>query len=222
MSRYSCLKNILAAFFCLLFLSACSEQNKSDQTTPTVDITRISTSQIPINKKYIGITQSISAVGIKARVEGFLTKMNFIEGKPVKKNQLLFVIDPRPFEAKLELAQGQYAKSVADKEYQEVQYRRMKDLVVKGDVSQSHFDEVNAKFSEADAQVQIGAANVAEAKINLSYCYMYAPFDGIIGKNTWTWAIWSEGGRTLYSRMLFSSILSMLNSAPVLKISPLF
>lgn len=175
-------KSILCATVCLALLSACKESNTQAPAIPTVAVTKISSSQIPINRKYIGITQSISAAGIKARVEGFLIKMNFVEGKPVKKDQLLFVIDPRPFEAKLSLAQGQYAKSVADKEYQEIQYRRMKDLVVKGDVSQSHFDEVNAKFSEADAQVQIGAANVADAKINLSYCYMYSPFDGIIGK----------------------------------------
>ncbi|MCE3044769.1 efflux RND transporter periplasmic adaptor subunit [Legionella sp. 16cNR16C] len=175
-------KSILCTSVCLALLSACSESNTQAPSIPTVAVTKISSSQIPINRKYIGITQSISAAGIKARVEGFLIKMNFVEGKPVKKDQLLFVIDPRPFEAKLSLAQGQYAKSVADKEYQEIQYRRMKDLVVKGDVSQSHFDEVNAKFSEADAQVQIGAANVADAKINLGYCYMYSPFDGIIGK----------------------------------------
>ncbi|RAP38384.1 hypothetical protein B1207_00395 [Legionella quinlivanii] len=175
-------KSILCPGVCLVLLSACSESNTQAPAIPTVAVTKISSSQIPINRKYIGITQSISAAGIKARVEGFLIKMNFVEGKPVKKDQLLFVIDPRPFEAKLSLAQGQYAKSVADKEYQEIQYRRMKDLVVKGDVSQSHFDEVNAKFSEADAQVQIGAANVADAKINLGYCYMYSPFDGIIGK----------------------------------------
>ncbi|WP_165483063.1 efflux RND transporter periplasmic adaptor subunit [Legionella genomosp. 1] len=175
-------KSILCPGACLVLLSACSESNTQAPAIPTVAVTKISSSQIPINRKYIGITQSISAAGIKARVEGFLIKMNFVEGKPVKKDQLLFVIDPRPFEAKLSLAQGQYAKSVADKEYQEIQYRRMKDLVVKGDVSQSHFDEVSAKFSEADAQVQIGAANVADAKINLGYCYMYSPFDGIIGK----------------------------------------
>lgn len=165
----------------LLGLSGCSD-SKSTKTLPrpSVSVIKVSTTTIPLSRDYIGITQSIASIDIRARVKGFLTKMNFIEGKLVKKDQLLFVIDPQPFEAKLSLAKGKLAKSIANKEYQQIQYLRMKELVAKGDVSKTHFDEVSAKFGEAVAQVEVDSSEVDVAKINLSYCSMYSPIDGLI------------------------------------------
>lgn len=163
-------------------ISACSnDKQQANVPKPTVSVTKVGKGTVPITKQYIGITQSIASVGIRARVKGFLVKMNFVEGKPVKENQLLFVIDPKPFQAKLDLAQGNLSKSIAAKEYQEVEYLRMKELVAKGDIAKSRFDQVDARFREAVAQVEIQNAQVQEAQINLSYCSMYAPFDGIIG-----------------------------------------
>ncbi|KTD25714.1 HlyD family transporter secretion protein [Legionella lansingensis] len=165
-----------------MLITGCHQDKQPTAPTPTVSAIKVVSSQIPIYKEYIGITQSIASVGIRARVEGFLTQMNFVEGKPVKKDQLLFVIDPKPFEAQLELAQGQLARSIADQEFQRVQFLRMKELVAKGDVSQSRYDEVRATYQEAEADVEVGRAKVEEAKINLSYCYMRSPIDGIIGE----------------------------------------
>ncbi len=168
---------------CLLFffLSSCNDNKHNSPPKPQVSALKLQFSNVPVYKDYIGITQSIAAIGIKARVKGFLTQMEFIEGKAVKKNQLLFVIDPKPFEAKLNLAKGQLAKSIANRDYQQVQYQRLKKLVVKGDISQSNYDEVTARYGEALAQVEIDKANVEEAQINLGYCYMYSPIVGIVG-----------------------------------------
>lgn len=166
----------------LLTITSCdSHKPNTAPAKPNVAVIKVATSPIPITKQYIGITQSIASVGIRARVKGFLIKMNFIEGKPVTKDQLLFVIDPKPFQAKLDLAQGNLSKSIAAKEYQEVEYLRMKELVAKGDIAKSRFDQVDARFREAVAQVEIRNAEVREAQINLGYCSMYSPFDGIIG-----------------------------------------
>ncbi len=133
-------------FLSFVLLIAC--ENKPKQTTVLpVTVSQLTTTKIPLRKTYIGTTQSIAAVGIKARVEGFLTQMNFVEGKPVKKGQLLFVIDPKPFEADLSLAKGELARSIANMQYQQVQYYRLKELVKKGDVSQSNYDEVAAKYA---------------------------------------------------------------------------
>lgn len=167
---------------CLLSLSACGDKNSKAGMAPKVPVQKIVQSKIPLIKQYIGITQSIASIGIRARVEGFLTEMNFIEGKPVKKNDLLFVIDPRPYQAALDSAKGQLARAQADLEYQQVQYQRYKELVAQGNVSKSQYDTVLAAYHQAIAQVDIGKAQVETAQINLSYCYMYSPVDGIVGK----------------------------------------
>jgi RND family efflux transporter MFP subunit len=164
----------------LVALTNCDGKKNAAPPTPTVPVVKVTTTNIPVTKQYIGITQSISSVDIRARVKGFLIKMNFVEGKPVKKDQLLFVIDPKPFEAKLSLAQGKLSQSIAAKEYQQIEYLRLKVLVAKGDVSKSNFDKVSAQFSEAVAQVEVASAEVEQAKINLGYSSMYSPIDGII------------------------------------------
>ncbi|WP_298622179.1 efflux RND transporter periplasmic adaptor subunit [uncultured Legionella sp.] len=171
------------AVFCTgLILTGCKD-NKSTQNTPRpVPVLKVKSTNIPLKKSYIGITQSIAEVSIRARVEGFLIEKNFIEGKPVKKEQLIYVIDPKPFQAQLDLAKGQLAKSIANMEYQKVQYLRLKELVKKGDVSKTQFDETAAQYGQAEAEVQVQKANVETAEINLSYCSMISPFDGIIGK----------------------------------------
>ena len=166
---------------CTLIIG-CKDSTKAKPPAPSVPAIKITQSTIPIYKEYIGITQSMAAVGIRARVQGFLEKMNFTEGKPVKKNQLLFVIDQKPFIAQLELEEGNLAKSIADRDYQQVEYGRMKILVAKGDVSQANYDKVYAQYKAAVADVEITQAQVDTAKINLGYCSMYSPFDGIIGK----------------------------------------
>lgn len=166
----------------LLFVAACDNKNAKDSVKTNVSVTRMTQTRIPLVKQYIGITQSIASIQIRARVEGFLTEMNFIEGRPVKKNDLLFVIDPKPYQAALDSAKGQLARAEADLEYQQVQYQRFKELVAQGNVSKSQYDTVLAAYHQAIAQVDIGKAQVETAKINLGYCYMYSPVDGIVGK----------------------------------------
>jgi len=175
---------LLLLFVCVLCLlvTGCNHKPQAKQQAPVVNAIKLTTSTIPIYKEYIGITQSIAAVGIRARVQGFLEKMNFVEGKAVKKNQLLYVIDQKPFQAQLDLEEGTLVKSIADRDYQKVEYERMKILVKKGDISQSNYDKVYAQFKAAEADVQIAQAQVENARINLGYCSMYAIFDGIISK----------------------------------------
>lgn len=173
---------LLFAAFLAMLLGGCAEKPPPAPPPPEVDVVILSETTVPIYKTYIGITQSVASVDIRARVKGFLIKMNFVEGKPVKKGQLLFIIDPKPFQAELDLAQGQLSQSIANREYQQVQYQRLKNLVAGGNVSKSDFDQISAKYAEAQAQVQVATANVEQAKINLGYTSMYSPIDGLISK----------------------------------------
>lgn len=171
---------IALIFTSILIVSGCYNSKKASPPKPVVSVLKLTAINTPVTKEYIGITQSMSSVDIRARVKGFLIKMNFIEGKPVKKNELLFMIDPKPFEAKLSFAKGQLSKAIANRDYQRVQYLRLKDLVAKGDVSKSNFDQISAKYGEAIADVEVATAQVQQAQINLGYCSMYSPDDGII------------------------------------------
>lgn len=173
----------IALGFSLLLLSACDSAKKNlSKSIISVDVQSVSKSKVKIVREYIGITKSVASVGIRARVQGFLTEKNFTEGKLVEKDQLLFVIDPKPFKAKLDHAKAVLISNQAEQDYQGVEYQRMKKLVEKGNVAKVQFDRVNAKFSEAKAAVALAKADVEVAEINLSYCYMRAPFSGRIGE----------------------------------------
>lgn len=149
---------------------------------PEIQALKLDYATVPITRTYIGMTQSIASVGVRARIKGFLTEMNFVEGKPVKENQRLFVIEPKPFQAQVDYAKGALERSLAIEAYQKVQFERMKLLVGKGDISKAQYDEVQSNYKSATADVQIQRASLEKAEIDLSYCYVLSPFNGIIGK----------------------------------------
>jgi len=167
---------------CLMTLAACHRSNSRVSDPIPVQAMTLRITPIPIEKNYIGFTKSIDAVDIRARVEGFLEKMLFVEGKPVKKGSLLYIIDQKPFIAKLDEALGNLDHAKAESEYARIQYFRMKDLVRKGDISQTKYDEVYSAYKIALSNIEVATAQVETAKINLSYCSLTAPFDGLIGK----------------------------------------
>jgi RND family efflux transporter MFP subunit len=169
----------------LLILTAagCGKDDKS-KSTPAVPVTvaEAKSETVPVYLKYVGTTQSVQDVNIYARVEGFLIERAFKDGADVKQGDLLFVIDPRPFEAELDAAKAQLAEDRAALAYAREQVRRYKPLVEKDYITQDTYDDYVTKAAEAEAAVQMDIANVTQAELNLSYCTMYAPFDGRIGR----------------------------------------
>jgi multidrug efflux system membrane fusion protein len=169
----------------LLILTAagCGKDDKS-KTPPAVPVTvaEAKSETVPVYLKYVGTTQSVQSVNIYARVEGFLIERAFKDGADVKQGDLLFVIDPRPFEAELDAAKAQLAEDRAALAYAREQVRRYKPLVDKDYITKDAYDDFVTKAAEAEAAVQADIANVTQAKLNLSYCRMYAPFDGRIGR----------------------------------------
>ena len=171
---------ILAA--CLLALPACNRNKKKSQPTPSVTVTKAISKTIPVYYDFVGNTESIQSVNITARVEGYLTERNFKDGQDVQEGHLLFVIDPRPFEASLDEARAQLAKDRAALGYATEQVTRYKPLVKKQYITQDEYDQYVTQADEARAAVKADEAQVVQAELNLSYCYMYAPFDGRIGR----------------------------------------
>lgn len=166
-----------------LNLTSCGKGDK-DAATPemTVTVGEVKSETVPIYLDYVGTLQSIESVDINARVEGFLVERAFKDGADVKAGDLLFVIDPRPFEAALIAAKAQLAEDLAALSYAREQVTRYKPLVEKEYITRDAYDDYVTQVKEAQAVVEADRANVVQAELDLSYCTMFAPFDGRIGR----------------------------------------
>lgn len=175
---------LIYSFSLALFVSAagCGKEEKKAPPPMPVTVAPVESETVPIYLDYVGTTDSIQTVDINARVEGFLIKRAFTDGADVKEGQLLFVIDPRPFEADLAQAQAQLAENRASLSYAQEQVRRYEPLVGKQYITQDTYDGYVTQAAESRAAVEAAEANVTQARLNLSYCTMYAPFDGRIGR----------------------------------------
>ncbi len=136
---------------------------------------------VPVQIRAVGNVEAFSTVSIKSQVTGVLMKAHFKEGQNVKQGQLLFTIDPRPLEATLKQAEASLARDSAQLQNAREQARRYADLVKKQYVSQEQYDKIRADADAAEAVVQADHAVVENAKVQLSYCYIYSPLDGQVG-----------------------------------------
>jgi multidrug efflux system membrane fusion protein len=136
---------------------------------------------MPLQIRAVGNVEAFSTVAVKSQVTGVLTQAHFKEGQDVKKGQLLFTIDPRPFEAALKQAEANLARDVAQLQNSREQARRYAELVKKQYVSQEQYDQIRANADAAEAVVQADQAAVENAKVQLSYCYIFSPIDGQVG-----------------------------------------
>jgi multidrug efflux system membrane fusion protein len=118
---------------------------------------------------------------VKSQVTGVLNQAHFKEGQDVKKGQLLFTIDPRPFEAALKQAEANLARDTAQVRNLREQVRRYAELVDKQYVSREQYDQIKANADAAEAVVDADKAAVENAKVQLSYCYIYSPVNGRVG-----------------------------------------
>jgi len=158
------------------------EEQKSVFMRPMVTVAEVEKEKVPIYLEYVSNTVSKKVVDIRARVEGFLEKRYFTEGDDVKTNQLLYVIDKRPFEAALMQAKGQLDKDRAALKYAREQVARYKPLAEKDYVSQENYDNYVTQAAELTAAVEADLGQVKQAELNLSWCTMRAPFAGRIGR----------------------------------------
>ena len=134
-----------------------------------------------IQLRAVGNVEAFSTVSVKSQVTGVLTQAHFKEGQNVKKGQLLFTIDPRPFEAVLKQAEANLARDVAQLQNAREQARRYAELFKKQYVSQEQYEQIRTNADALEAVVEADKAAVENAKVQLSYCYIYSPIDGQVG-----------------------------------------
>jgi membrane fusion protein, multidrug efflux system len=134
-----------------------------------------------IQLRAVGNVEAFSTVSVKSQITGVLTQAHFKEGQDVKKGQLLFTIDPRPLEAVLKQAEANLARDVAQLQNAREQARRYAELFKKQYVSQEQYEQIRTNADALEAVVDADKAAVENARVQLSYCYIYSPIDGQVG-----------------------------------------
>lgn len=153
----------------------------TDPATPTVPVTHIIEREVT---EFIvkGITAATQAVDIRPAVSGFVTEQKFKNGAVVKKGDVLFVIDPRPFEADLQRAEAEVTGAEAAQQLADIELKRATELRSKDAISAQEFDIKATAAVEAKAAVTAAQAVRETAKLNLEFSSITAPIDGLIGK----------------------------------------
>lgn len=146
-----------------------------------VVVAKVVQKTVPIQLHEIGTVQPYSTVSVKSRVEGELTEVHFREGEEVKKGQLLFTIDPRPFEAALLQAKANLDKDRAQAEKAKTDERRYAYMLKRGVGSREQYDQAHATAQSLQATVEADKAAVRTAELNLQYTRIRSPIDGRTG-----------------------------------------
>jgi len=136
---------------------------------------------VPTQIRAVGNVEAYTTVSIKSQVTGVIYKIHFKEGDDVKKDQLLFTIDPRPFEAAVKQAEANLSRDNAQLVNLREQVRRYAELLDKEYVSREQYDQIKTNADAAQAVVEADKAAVDNAKVQLSYCYIYSPVNGRVG-----------------------------------------
>jgi len=150
------------------------------EAVPVVVATAVQKS-VPVQLRAVGNVEAFNTVSVKSQVTGVLQKAHFKEGQDVKLGQLLFTIDPRPLEAALKQADAALARDTAQLKNKREQLKRYAELVEKQYVSREQYDQIKTDADAAEAIVDADKAAVENAKVQLSYCYIYSPVNGQVG-----------------------------------------
>ncbi len=189
-----------------MFLNGCGSATPSPVAVPVplVDVSRAIERDVVDYEDFTGRTDAVSQVDIRARVSGYLVKVHFKDGDIVKQGDLLYEIDPRPFQADLDQAQGQVERLQAQKRLLVIQVDRYRKLAAKGAGSQQDLDQYLAQQAENIGALKAAQAQVERAKLNLDFTRITAPITGEISRTLLT-----EGNLVNTDTSLLTTIMSI-------------
>jgi len=174
---------MLAGAGAALSLSGCNQAAPAPTARPPVPVTvaRVATENVPTRLQAIGSVKAVATVSVKSLVGGQLRTVTFKQGDTVHKGQVLFTIDPQPYQATLAQAQANLARDMANNSQAQLEARRYADLAKQGIVSVEQNDQFQSVAAADASIVSADRAAVQSAQLNLSYCTITSPIDGRTG-----------------------------------------
>jgi membrane fusion protein, multidrug efflux system len=176
----------LAAGSTALILSACNEPKAQEAPHaaggPPVTVAAVLEKSIVETHEFSGRLEAVERVEIRPRVAGFIASVNFKPGSEVKKGDLLFVIDPRPYQAEANRAEAAAAAARAKADLAKVELTRAEKLVAEKAIAQRELDEKASSLKELDAAARAAQAAAESAKLNLAFTRVQSPINGRVSK----------------------------------------
>lgn len=175
---------VLVTLLGSLLLAGCDRQQQSPPpSVPEVAVVTISTQPVVLTTELPGRTSPYRVAEIRPQVSGLILKRLFTEGSDVKAGQILYQIDPAPFQSALDNAKAALSRSEANLLAIRLKAERLQELLADKAVSRQDFDDASAALKQTEADIQYWKATVKTARINLGYCHVTAPISGRIGRS---------------------------------------
>ncbi len=178
-------RSALAFAAIAVFTAGCSKAPEAPQRPPPqVTIVTVDAKTIPSTQVFVAQTESSRQVDIVARVSGYLDKIAYQEGELVKDGQVLFKLDPKPFQAQLDAAKGEMFAQQARLKTAKATLDRVKPLTAQNALSQSDLDRAQGEYDASVAAVYAARAKVTEADLNLGYATIRSPVTGVASRSS--------------------------------------
>jgi multidrug efflux system membrane fusion protein len=192
----------------LLLLSACGKSGGGQPPPPPqVSVAKVLEKRVKDWDEFTGRLQAVETVEIRPRVSGYIDKVAFVEGSQVKRGDLLFVIDPRPYQAEYDRAAADVKRYKTALELARIELVRVQRLKDSGAVSEEELDERKSTVAQADANVAAAEAALETASLNLSFTRVTSPVNGRVSRAEVTRGNLVTGGSN--GGTLLSSVVSM-------------
>lgn len=179
---------LLAACLVLPAVAGCDERGSATPPPPppAVGVRPVSTRGVSESFEFVGRIKAVNTVDVRARIEGFLEKVNFREGQNVRTGDLLYQIEKVQFQAQVDQAKANLASAEAETTNAQLQYNRSLELAKREFSPQSTVDQNKAALDTARARVLQMRAALTQAQVNLDYTDIRSPIDGRIGRTAYT------------------------------------
>jgi membrane fusion protein (multidrug efflux system) len=174
---------LLGLLACMLLpLAACEKKEKrAAPTPPEVEVTEVVQHDVPVYSEWVSQLNGKNNADITPKVQGYLLRQNYQNGRIVRNGQLLYQIDPRPFQAALDQAKSQVAVAVANLTEAENNVARDTPLAAQNAIPQKQLDTDRSTMAANKALLDAAKAEMVQSELNLAWCNVYSPIDGIAG-----------------------------------------
>jgi RND family efflux transporter MFP subunit len=195
---------LLIAAICLAFgLAGCSDgKSAAAPAAVPVHVATVSAREVTDWDTFTGRFEAIDSVKLRPRVSGYIDSVKFVEGKEVKKGELLFTIDERPYRVRFERAQAELSRAKSQSELAETELARTQKLLAAHAVSQEEFDRRASQRSQNLAELQGARAAVDAAQLDLEYTRVVSPIDGRVSRADVTAGNFVNAGETILTSVV--------------------